>query len=50
LDDFAGYSDARIKIIAAPLCEKHNTPRDTALSGEEEEQEKIPGWATAIIK
>jgi hypothetical protein len=37
LNDFAGYSDAEIETVAALLCEKHETPRDTALGREEEE-------------
>jgi hypothetical protein len=40
LDDFAGYSDAAIETIAALLCEKHETPRDTTLGSEEEEEEE----------
>jgi hypothetical protein len=39
LDDFAGYSNAEIEIIAALFCEKHKTPRDTALGGEEEDED-----------
>jgi hypothetical protein len=37
LDDFAGHSDAEIETIASLLCEKHETLRGTALSGEEED-------------
>jgi hypothetical protein len=40
LDHFAGYSDAEIETIAAVLCEKHETRRDTALGSEEEEEER----------
>jgi hypothetical protein len=40
LDDFAGYSDAEIETIGALLCEKRQTPRDTALGGEEGAKEE----------
>jgi hypothetical protein len=40
LDDFAGYSNAEIKTIAALLCEEHETPRDIALGGKVEEDEE----------
>jgi hypothetical protein len=39
LDDFAGYSDAEFETIAVLLCENRETPRDTDLGGEEEEED-----------
>jgi hypothetical protein len=40
LDDFAGYSDAEMETIAALLCEKHETPKDTARGGGGDEEEQ----------
>jgi hypothetical protein len=40
LDDVGANSDAEIETIAALLCEKHETPRNTGLDGEEKEKEK----------
>jgi hypothetical protein len=39
LDDFAGYPDTEIEVIAALFCEKHETQRDIALGGEEGEED-----------